>query len=78
MLGGMMLLKWWAICLWALAAYFAYIGIAIAIYMVDSLLSGPWLGPEPELLIPIALLLFSGVLAWLGWRAWKAARPSQL
>jgi hypothetical protein len=55
-----------------LATYLAYMGIGIAVTMTELFLGsgGGWLGPEPEMLIPIAALLVAGLMCWLGARLW--------
>jgi hypothetical protein len=55
-----------------LATYLAFMGMGIAVTMIGMFLgSGEgWLGPEPEMLIPIAALLVAGLMCWLGARLW--------
>jgi hypothetical protein len=52
-------------------ATMATIGIMIGASMLRHLLDGPWLGPEPELLIPIAFWLVAGLLLWMGMKLWR-------
>jgi hypothetical protein len=58
-----------------LGAFFAYMGIGTAITMARLFFEGPgggvWLGPEPEMLIPIAALLIAALLCWLGVWLWR-------
>ncbi len=55
-----------------LATYLAYMGIGIAVTMTELFIDagGGWLGPEPEMLIPIAALLVAALMCWLGARLW--------
>jgi hypothetical protein len=61
-----------------LATYLAYMGIWIALVMAGFSVEGEsavegesgWLGPEPEMLIPIAALFVAALLCWLGARLW--------
>jgi hypothetical protein len=55
-----------------LATYLAYMGIEIAVTMTGLFFDGGggWLGPEPEMLIPIAALLVAALMCWLGARLW--------
>ena len=63
--------RWAAVALWSLAAYFAYIGVAVGISLIRSLFSGPWLGLEPEIMIPFGSLAIAAGLAWLGRLSWS-------
>ncbi len=55
-----------------LGTFFAYMGIWIAVVMTGFFFEGGggWLGPEPEMLIPIAALLVAALMCWLGARLW--------
>lgn len=55
-----------------LATCLAYVGIGIAVPMIGFLEGEEdWLGPEPEMLIPIAALYVAALLCWLGARLWR-------
>lgn len=60
-----------------LGTFFAYMGIWTAAILTGFFFNsgGDWLGPEPELLIPIAALLVAALLCWLGARLWKQREP---
>lgn len=68
--------RWAAVQLWILAGYFAYVAVGLAIVIFRSLFTGPWLGLEPEVLIPLAPLAVAAVLTWLGLRLWRRTRPA--
>ena len=55
-----------------LATYLAYMGIGIAVTMTEIFIGGGggWLGPEPEMLMPIAALFVAALMCWLGARLW--------
>jgi hypothetical protein len=55
-----------------LATYLAFMGMGIAVTMIGFFFDGggDWLGPEPEMLIPIGALLVAGLMCWLGARLW--------
>jgi len=54
-----------------LGAYMAAVGISIGASMLSSLLEGPWLGLEPELLIPMGICLVAALLLWMGMKLWR-------
>lgn len=56
-----------------LGAFVAGMGILIAISMARLIIDGggDWLGPEPEMLIPIAAVLVAAFLFWLGVHFWR-------
>jgi hypothetical protein len=60
-----------AIILLAIGAYVAVMGITIGATIFSSLLEGPWLGLEPEILIPIGVCLVAAVLLWMGMKLWR-------
>ena len=61
-----------------LGAFLAYMGIWIALILAGFSVEGEsavegesgWLGPEPEMLIPIAALFVAALLCWVGARLW--------
>ena len=55
-----------------LGTYVAYMGLSIAVTMTEFFFEGEegWLGPEPEMLIPIAALLVAALMYLLGARLW--------
>jgi ABC-type branched-subunit amino acid transport system permease subunit len=63
-----------AIVFLAVGAYVAAMGIGIGARILGTLLDGPWLGLEPEILIPIGLLLVAVLLVWMGVRLWGPER----
>jgi hypothetical protein len=66
--------RWVAVVIWIVAGYFAYAAVGIAIVIFRSLFRGPWLGLEPEVMIPLVPLGIAGVLIWLGRRVWARTR----
>jgi hypothetical protein len=54
-----------------MGAYLAAIGVGIGATMLSILLDGPWLGLEPEILIPIGLWLVAALLLWVGMKLWR-------
>ena len=70
---GLMVRRISAGVLIVLGALLAYMGIGTAISMTRLFFAsgGGWLGPEPEMLIPIAALLVAAFLWWLGVRLWR-------
>jgi hypothetical protein len=70
--------RWAAVMIWILAGYFAYVGAALAFVMLRSLFSGPWLGLEPEIMIPLAIFAIAAGLVWLGRVVWRREpRPTE-
>jgi hypothetical protein len=55
----------------AIGAYLAAMGITIGAAIFRTLFEGPWLGLEPEILIPIGLCLVAGFLLWMGMKLWS-------
>ena len=60
-----------------LGALLAYWGLRFAITMarLSFRSGGGWLGPEPEMLIPVAFLLVAALLGWLGVHLWRQMGP---
>ena len=52
-------------------AYIAAMGITVGTSIVTTLFEGPWLGLEPEILIPVGMGLVAALLMWMGLRLWK-------
>ena len=52
-----------------LGALLAYWGLRLTVSMAR--LSGGWMGPEPQMLIPVAFLLVAALLCWLGVHLWR-------
>ena len=69
--------RWAAVQIWILAAYFAYVAVSIAIAIFRSLFTGPWLGLEPEIMIPLLPLAVAGGLVWLGRIVWARANAAR-
>lgn len=62
-----------AILFLVLGAYLAAVGITLGATIISSLFQ-PWLGLEPEILIPIAICLVAAFLLWIGMKLWKQAK----
>ena len=60
-----------AVLLLILGTYMAVVGISIGASILSSLLEGPWLGLEPELLIPLGICLVAALLLWMGMKLWR-------
>jgi hypothetical protein len=60
-----------AVSCFVMGAYLAAMGIGIGATMLSILLEGPWLGLEPEILIPIGLWLVAALLLWVGMKLWR-------
>ncbi len=60
-----------AVLFFILGAYLAAVGITIGASIVGSLLDGPWLGLEPELLIAVGICLIAALLLWMGTKLWR-------
>ena len=60
-----------AIFFLAIGVYVAVVGINIGAMILRSLLGGPWLGLEPEILIPIGVCLIAILLLWMGMKLWR-------
>ena len=60
-----------------LGTLLAYMGVWTAVIMAGFFFDGEggWLGPEPEMLIPIAALLIAALLCWVGARLWGRREP---
>ena len=54
-----------------IGAYLAAMGVTLGVTMLRSLLEGPWLGLEPEILIPIGACLVAAFLLWMGMKLWR-------
>jgi hypothetical protein len=65
-----------AITLLLMGAYVGYIAIAVGQAMVRGLFEGGWLGPEPELLIAVALGAVAAILLRMGIRLWRAPQQT--
>lgn len=48
----------------------AAVGITLGATIIRSLFQ-PWLGLEPEILIPIAICLIAALLLWMGMKLWR-------
>ena len=66
-----------AVVMWMVAAYFLYGAVAWAVFIVKSLMS-PWMGPEPELMIPLIPLAIAIGFALLGRRLWRQSPTRSL
>ena len=60
-----------AIIFLAIGTYVAAIGITIGAQILSTLLEGPWLGLEPEILIPVGICLVAALLLWMGLKLWR-------
>jgi hypothetical protein len=60
-----------AIIFFIIGAYLAAMGISIGGAILSSLLEGPWLGLEPEILIPIGICVVAALLLWMGMKLWR-------
>jgi hypothetical protein len=60
-----------AVIFFGIGIYLAAVGVTIGATILSSLLEGPWLGLEPEILIPIGICLIAALLLWMGMRLWR-------
>jgi hypothetical protein len=60
-----------AIIFLLIGAYLAAVGITISASILSSLLEGPWLGLEPEILIGVGVCLIGALLLWMGMKLWR-------
>ena len=63
-----------AVVFFVVGAYVGAVGITIGASILGSLLEGPWLGWEPEILIPLGVCLVAALLLWMGM---KLLRPEE-
>jgi hypothetical protein len=60
-----------AIILFVVGAYLAAVGITVGATILRPLLEGPWLGLEPEILIPTGICLVAVVFIWMAMKLWR-------
>ena len=63
--------RWAAVVLWILAGYLAYVAVSMVVLIVYPMFSEPWVGPEPEYMIPLVPAALATGFIWLGRRLWR-------